>query len=77
MKEITPEMLNLAAMYLNSTSTRPKKIKVKSQFADYLERICSPVYLDTSTPEGVRANFVGIPVVVDDEIESLYFELEY
>lgn len=77
MKEVTPEMLNLAAMYLNSTNAKPKKIKVTSQFADYIEQICHPVYFDISTSEGVRGNFVGIPVVIDDEIESEYCEIEY
>ena len=76
MKEITPEMFNLAYMYLKSTNKPIKKIKVTSEFADYLQQTCHPIYLYMSTPEGIMANFTGIPVVVDDEIENKYFELE-
>lgn len=74
--EITPEMFNLARMYLNSLDKPIKKIKVTSEFADYLEQTCHPIYLDKDS-EGIRAVFTGIPVVVDEEIENKYFELEY
>ena len=77
MNEITPEMFNLDLMYLNSTNAPVKKIKVTSEFADYLEQVCHPVYLNTSTPEGIYANFTSIPVVIDDEIENEYYELVY
>ena len=77
--EITPEMFNLARMYLNSLDKPIKKIKVTSEFADYLEQTCHPIYLDKdlSKSEGIRALFTGIPVVVDDEIENDYYEVEY
>lgn len=79
MKEITLEMFNLALMYLNSTSKPIKKIKVTSEFADYLEQTCHPIYLDKdlSKSEGIRAQFTGIPIVVDDEIENDYYEIQY
>lgn len=75
MNKITPEMINLAAMYLNHTNNKPKRIKVTSEFAEQLEDLCQ--YKCASTlPEGIIANFVGIPVVVDDTIENEY-ELEF
>ena len=78
MKEITPEMFNLALMHLNSLGTPIKKIKVKPEFFDYLEKIFSPICLeDLSKSEGIRAEFTGIPVEVDDEIENEYYELVY
>ena len=76
MNKITPEMINLAARYLTYTNNRPKKIKVTSEFADILAASCHHAYLNLNTPEGIRANFVGIPVVVDDTIENEY-ELEF
>ena len=77
--ETTPEMFNLALMHLNSTSRPVKKIKVTSEFAEHLERTCPPIYLykDMSVFEVVRANFTGIPIIVDDEIDNPYYELEY
>ena len=75
MKEITPEMFDLALMYLKSYGKVIKKIKVTSEFADHLEQICPPIYFDTES-EGIIANFTGIPVVVDDTINDDY-ELEF
>ncbi len=78
MNEITPEMLNRALMYLNSTSKPIKKIKVTSEFADYLKKMCPPICLeDLSKSEGIRVEFTGIPIVVDDEIENEYYEVVY
>ena len=79
MENVTPEMFNLAMMYLGSTNQPIKKIKVTSKFFNYLEQTCHPVYLDrgAATSSGVIGNFTGIPVVVDDEIENEYYELEY
>lgn len=78
MNEITLEMFNLAKMYLNSISKPIKKIKVKPEFFDYLEKMCPPICLeDLSKSEGIRAEFTGIPIVVDDEIENEYYEVVY
>lgn len=76
MNEITPEMFNLALMYLNSTNAPVKKIKVTSEFATYLENVCHPIYYD-NIRDGVRGTFTGIPVVIDDEIENEFYELVY
>ena len=77
--EITPEIYSLALMYLKSLGRPIKKIKVKSEFYDYLEHTCPPIYLDNDMPtsEGIIANFTGIPIVIDDEIESEYYEIEF
>lgn len=77
MKEITPEMFNRAFMYLNTTSKPIKKIKVKSEFFDYLKNMCPPICLDMSKPEGIRAEFTGISIEVDDEIKHEYYEIVY
>ena len=76
MNEITPEMINLAARYLIYTNNRPKKIKVTPEFANILAASFHHVCLAMDSPEGIRANFVGIPVVVDDTIKNEY-ELEF
>ena len=78
MNEITPEMLNLALMHLNSLGTPIKKIKVRPEFFDYLEKMCPPIHLDDlSKSERIRTEFTGIPIVVDDEIENEYYEIVY
>lgn len=77
MNKITPEMINLAARYLTYTNNRPKKIKVTHEFYNILTASCHHAYLNINSPEGIRANFVGIPVVIDDTIENEYYELEF
>ena len=78
MNEITLEMLNLTLMNLNSLGTPIKKIKVKPEFFDCLEKIFSPICLeDLSKSEGIRVEFTGLPIEVDDEIENEYYELVY
>ena len=76
--KITPEMFNLALTYLKRTGALIKKIKVTSEFANYLEQNCDHICLDENTPAsvGTIANFTGTPVVIDDTIEG-YYELEY
>lgn len=76
MDKITPEALHLAMMYLQSGQNTIKKIKVKSEFASYLEDICHLDFLETNK-DGVIAAFTGIPIFVDDEIEDKYYEIEY
>lgn len=76
MNEITPEMINLAARYLTYTNNRPKKIKVTHEFYNILTASFHHVCLDMDSPNGIVANFVGIPVVIDDTIENEY-ELEF
>lgn len=77
MNEITPEMLNLALMYLQSTNTLIKKIKVKSDFFDYLKETCHYTYLNTYEGEGIRTVLIGVPIELDDTIENEYYELVY
>ena len=78
MNEITPGMFNLALMHLNSLGTPIKKIKVKPEFFDYLEKMCPPICLDDlPKSEGISGEFTGIPIVVDDDIENEYYEIVY
>lgn len=77
MNNVTPEMLSRALMYLNSAQVPIKKIKVTSEFADYLEKICPSICLDTFRGDGIRATFTSIPIVVDDEIKNEFYELVY
>lgn len=78
MNEITPEMFNLALMHVNSLGAPIKKIKVKLEFFDYLGKMCPPICLeDLSKSEGIRAEFTGIPIEIDDTIENEYYELVY
>ena len=52
-----------------------KQIKVKSDFAYYLEKMCPPIdssEIDLSGSEGIYASFTGIPIEIDDEIEGDY-----
>ena len=50
-----------------------KKIKLTSDFANYLEAKY-PIVLCNTPEEGVRAEFTGIPFEVDDKIDG-YYEL--
>lgn len=76
MKEITPEMLNLALMYLKSNGKSIKKIKVTSKFCNYLNQTCHPTFLNKDPlPLGVVGEFIGIPLELDDTIENEYCEV--
>lgn len=77
MHNITPEEFDLAFMYLQVTENFVEKIKVTSEYAEYLKATCHPVYLNTDVGDGILGKFVGIPIVVDDAIESRDYEIEY
>jgi hypothetical protein len=78
MNEITPEMLNLAIMYLKSNGKHIKKIKVTSKFCNYLDQTCHPTFLNKDPlPQGAVGAFIGIPIELDDTIENEYYELEF
>lgn len=76
MNEITPEMLELAVKYLNYTNNIPKKIKVTSEFYDYLKKTI-PMPYQAEPLDGCYGMLTGIPVVIDDTIENEYYELEF
>ena len=57
-----------------------KQIKVTSVFWEYLRNKYLPITLndDLSIPSsGMRAEFTGIPIVVDDEIERPFYEFVF
>lgn len=75
---ITPEMINLALMYLKSNGAQINKIKVTQNFADYLIKECHPTFLNKDPlPPGVFGEFVGVPIEIDNTIENEYYELVY
>ena len=76
MNKITPEMINLALMYLKSNGHHVKGIKVTSKFADHLEKTI-PMPYQADPLDGCYGMFVGIPIVIDDTIENEYYELEF
>ena len=58
---------------------RPSKIKVTSQFADYLQK--SVVMIVTEPPKhfsgGTIGSWAAVPIEIDDTIENEYYELVY
>ena len=79
--KITFEQFELAMRYARSCSnTVPKKIKVTHNFYDYLVAKCSEeevIYEKDDTLKGYYANFIGIPIEIDDTIENEYYKLVY
>lgn len=73
------ENFNTTLMYLNSIDKPIKKIKVTSDFYNYLEsKYRSDIWfeqVDKST--GYISKFTGIPIVVDDGIIGDHYELEF
>lgn len=68
----------LAEAILNVEFTgHPKAIKVTNEFMQYLEVKCIKEIININSPQGIRSNFVGIPIFVDDTIKSPYYELEW
>jgi hypothetical protein len=60
----------------------PKKIKLKSWFATYLDTFIPTIVEDPSQNEiakaaGVTGRWDGIPIEIDDTIENEYYELVY
>ena len=70
MRNFIIEACKLANTYLESGNKLPKKIKVTSEFATYLDSIAPPLVYDEN--DGVVGVFTGIPVMIDDTIENEY-----
>lgn len=72
---------NLKAMYANLHKINvPKKIKVTSDFYDYLVAKTKDevvLHKDDDLPNGYYGTFTGIPIEIDDAIENEYYELVY
>lgn len=70
----------LEKMLFDMQQPRPlKRIKVTPDFYNYLVAICKPpviLHRDCS-PKGYYGTFTGVPIEVDDEILSGYYELVY
>ena len=70
MKNFVIEACKLANTYLESGNKLPKKLKVTSEFATYLDSIAHPLVYDENY--GTVGMFTGIPVMIDDTIENEY-----
>lgn len=72
----TPEIL--AQTLLDAELIKhPKAIKVTSDFMQYLEVKCTKEIININSPQGIRSNFIGIPIFVDNTIEHPYYEFVY
>jgi hypothetical protein len=79
-----PEMNSLMSIVSDKMDddarlTNPKKIKVTSQFADYLQK--SVVITIHEPPKHFSGGTIGswraTPIEIDDTIENEYYELVY
>ena len=77
MKELNLEVFKLANMHLESGEPMPKKIKITSEFYEYLAVVCQTTFESASNRAGVYGQFTGIPIEIDDTIENEYYELVY
>lgn len=60
------------------TEPRPKKIKIASKVAHYLDSLPSPfVDRPANMPEGTVGYCESTPIEIDDDIENEYYELVY
>lgn len=66
---------DLHDLYLATKSHSIKKIKITSEFANYIEKTIPMPYKDESL-DGCYGKFIGIPVELDDTIDG-YYKLEY
>lgn len=77
MDNITPEALAYAFLSFKLDNSRPKKIKVTSEFADYLKATIPMSYnAECDACNGYYGEFIGIPLELDDTIDG-YYKVEY
>lgn len=59
----------------------PRKIKITSKFNAYLDTVCQTVFEEPSNElaraAGAIGRWDGIPIEIDDTIESEYYEIIY
>lgn len=55
----------------------PKALKVTNEFLQYLEAECKPEVVLVNSAQGITEQFMGIPVFVDDTIDSPYYEFVF
>ncbi len=68
--QIKHMQLNLETQYNDA----PKKIKITSKFAEYLNSTPSILH---EKPKGFLDSIYGIPIEIDDEINDECYELVY
>lgn len=73
-----PKEINEVILHMESVSYKQhlKEIKITNDFYNYLtEKHTTKIILE-NTPEGVIYRFIGVPIVIDNEINS-YYELVF
>lgn len=71
-----PEEFNKAMLYMEAVSYKQylKEIKITNDFYNYLVPKCIAEIKHENTPEGIVDKFIGVPIVIDNEIDD-YYEL--
>ena len=78
--EITLEQFNEAMLYARLGPNRPKKIKITSDFYNYLVAKTEDevvLHKDDNSHNGYYDTFVCLPIEIDNTIEDKYYELVY
>ena len=72
----SPKEINELILYMEAVSYKQhlKEIKITNDFYNYLAPKCIAEIKHENTPEGVVDKFIGIPIVIDNEIDD-YYEL--
>lgn len=71
-----PKEINEAILYMEAVSYKQhlKEIKITNDFYNYLAPKCIAKIKHENTPEGIIDKFIGVPIVIDNEIDD-YYEL--
>lgn len=67
-------ILETIALSFKLNNAQPKKIKITSECAYYIEKIM-PMPYKCEPLDGYYGKFIGIPLELDDTIENEYYEL--
>ena len=71
-----PKEFNKAMLYMEAVSYKQhlKEIKITNDFYNYLAPKCIDKIKHENTSEGIIDKFIGVPIVIDNEIDD-YYEL--
>lgn len=73
-----PKEINEAILYMESVSYKQhlKEIKMTNDFYNHLTAKLTTKFTVENTPEGIIDKFIGVPIVIDNEIDG-YYELVF
>lgn len=77
---VLEELFDITQSFAKCSKPRIKQIKVTTYFWNYLNNKFPPITLGKepfTSSLGVRAEFTGIPVVVDDTIKHPFYEIVF